>query len=190
MNKEELIEQIYYYGVHDLFSRDGTHGQGWGIEQNPPELAQFLVAMEALGVKSVLEIGTGYKGGLSRFLAQIVGWDVTTVDIRDYGHNFQGVKYHALDKLDDAIFQRGYDLLFIDGNHTYAAVKHDYEYWGQSHHIPFKVIAFHDISGLYDSEGAAQFWQELSRTKAGNLRKGFYEALAETQKAGIGWQVL
>lgn len=188
MNENELIEQIYHFGVHNLFSRDGTNGEGWGIEQNPPELAQFLVAMDALGVQSVLEIGTGYKGGLSRFLAQIVGWEVTTVDIQNYGHAFQDVKYVIMPSPDERpTFERKFDLVFIDGNHSYESASTDLK-----HYSPFaeKVIAFHDISGLYDSEGAAQLWKELAYTKAGNLRKGFFEAMVETQKAGIGWQIL
>jgi predicted O-methyltransferase YrrM len=178
----ELYALITQRGVHPEF---GAAGEGWAIEQNPHELATFLVRCQELGVQSVLEIGTGYRGGLSRFLAQDMGWDVTTVDVQNYGHAFEKVHYVILatDPLSNGIrylSQRQYDLVFIDGDHRLDKVAADY-----SHHGLFadKVIAFHDIEGLRDCEGARQFWRELS-SRPGIKARG---TLDLTAPAGIGW---
>lgn len=181
---DELKALIEHRGVHLEF---GDVGAGWGIEQNPHELATFLCRMQELGVQSVLEIGTGYRGGLSRFLAQDMGWDVTTVDIKNYGHAFEGVHYVILatDPLSNGIrylSQRKFDLVFIDGNHELSSVAADY-----SHHELFaeKVVAFHDIAGLRNCEGAKEFWYHLADVKLGF--KNCHQVYAPDHEAGIGW---
>ncbi len=167
---DELLALITQRGVHPEF---GDAGEGWGIEQNPHELATFLVQMQELGVQSVLEIGTGYKGGLSRFLAHDMGWDVTSVDINAYHHVFEGVHY-AVGK--DVTFPESFDLVFIDGDHRYDYVKYDYGFYGCG---ILKVIAFHDIAGLRDCEGVKRFWHELNANK--------HEIVATEKQSGIGW---
>jgi predicted O-methyltransferase YrrM len=188
---DELKALIEQRGVHSEF---GEPGEGWGIEQNPHELATFLVRMQEIGVQSVLEIGTGYKGGLSRFLAQDMGWDVTTVDVKNYGHVFEGVHYVILatDPLSNGIrylSQRQYDLVFIDGNHDLHSVAADY-----SHHELFatKVVAFHDIEGLRNCEGAKQFWDELTKDAhvggSPTPEPPYYRTRDYSPRiAGIGW---
>ena len=75
---------------------------------------------------------------------------------------------------------------FIDASHTYESVKADY--W---HYRRFgRIVALHDIAGLRACEGVARFWREISRTKSGRMRRGFYEVIADTdQRSGIGWEV-
>lgn len=167
---DELKSLIEKRGVHPEF---GDPGQSWGIEQNSFELATFLCRMQELGVQSVLEIGTGYKGGLSRFLAHDMGWHVTSVDINVYHHVFPGVRY-AVGK--DVTFPESFDLVFIDGDHRYEYVKYDYGFYGCG---ASKVIAFHDVAGLRDCEGVERFWHELNANKR--------EVIAPAKQSGIGW---
>lgn len=190
----ELKTLIEKRGVHEQL---GAIGEGWGIEQTPHELATFLVRMQELGVESVLEIGTGYKAGLARFLAQDMGWQVTTVDVQDYGHSFEGIEFIT----EDPIYWREYldgkpiknvriwDLLFIDGAHDYASVKYDYEIYAP---CATKAIAFHDIAGLRDCEGARNYWENLytinQLTRHINDPLTHFEVIAyDDQRAGIGW---
>lgn len=171
---DELLALIIQRGVHAEF---GDAGEGWGIEQNPHELATFLVRMQELNVTSVLEIGTGYKGGLSRFLAADMGWQVTSVDINVYHHVFPGVRY-AVGK--DVTFPESFDLVFIDGDHRYEYVKYDYGFYGCG---ASKVIAFHDILGLRNCEGVAQLWDDQLSHNPNS-----FQVTDESQRAsGIGW---
>lgn len=192
----ELKALIETCGVHEQL---GPAGKGYGIEQNPHELATFLVRMQELGVQSVLEIGTGYKAGLARFLAHRMKWQVTTLDIHNYGHPYPDIRFFIL--TDDgqtwthlegkgytrhsiASIQKysHYDLVFIDGAHDYDSVKHDYETYGG---LATKSIAFHDIAGLRDCEGAQKFWWELPFKGIG--QKNLWIIDEEPQCAGIGW---
>lgn len=186
MNYDQLKAEIERYGTHPVFGSPGELNAG--IEQNPSELAAFLVAMYELGASWMLEIGTGYKSGLSRFLATELGWDVTTVDIQNYGHAFPYIHY-IIAPDEKPTFEPGqFDVVLIDAAHDYDSVKADYLYYA-----PFasKAIAFHDIAGLRDCEGVARFWYELAYQGDESLHDGYYEAIAEgEQRGGIGWQLL
>jgi hypothetical protein len=178
----ELKALIEKRGVHAEF---GDAGEGWGIEQNPHELATFLVRMQELGVQSVLEIGTGYKGGLSRFLAADMGWDVTTVDVKNYGHVFEGVHY-IIGK--NAWFDRRFDLVFIDGDHQYQSVHHDYRFYAP---LATKAVGFHDMGGKRGCHGVLQFWLDMVIKPEGDMRSmpGYYQIWNhnDPQSAGIAY---
>jgi hypothetical protein len=173
----ELKALIEKRGVHAEF---GDVGEGWGIEQNPHELATFLVRMQELDVSSCLEIGTGYKGGLSRFLAHDMGWQVTSVDVNPYHHVFEGVHYVVSDKR--VQFNEPFDLVFVDGDHNYDSVKADYEHYQQ---FAKEVIAFHDVAGLRDCGGSNDFWLEAFNNPSNQFYA--YEVFDSKNYAGIGW---
>lgn len=177
---DELKALIEQRGVHPEF---GDAGEGWALEQNPHELATFLVRMQELGVASVLEIGTGYKGGLSRFLAQDMGWLVTSIDINAYHHAFERV--HYIVSQNRILLNEPFDLVFIDGNHQYDSVKADYEHYAK-HAI--KAIAFHDIAGLRDCAGVKRFWDQISNV-AIHLRSAYQIVDDSPRKSGIGYIV-
>lgn len=179
---KNLIAQL---GVHEQL---GPTGAGWGIEQNPEELAAFIAAMQALGVQTVLELGTGYKAGLARFMTEHLGWQVTSIDRNLPLALVPGVEFiHAttLDAFDGQLGRRRFDLVIIDADHAYEAVKADHALYDP---LAAKAVMFHDIAGLRACEGAARYWTEISRTKAGKMRKGCYEVIADgPTRAGIGW---
>lgn len=186
MNFNDLQAEIERYGVHPVFGGSGEL-DAW-IEQNPHEIATFLVAMQELGVNSILEIGTGWKGGLSRFLNAELEWGVVTVDVQDYGHAYRGVQYVIAPDEKLTFKPEYFDLVLIDANHAYESVRADWE-----HYAPFasKAIALHDIAGLRDCEGVAQFWYELAYQGDDTLHDGYYEVIAEGDtRGGIGWQLL
>lgn len=177
---EELKSLIEKRGVHDVF---GDYGEGWYIEQSPFELAHFLVAMQELGVASVLEIGTGWRAGLARFLTNDMGWRVVSMDKNQPVASVPNVQFlmgrsEILRPLFDG---QSFDLVIIDADHSYEAVKRDSEMY-----VPLadKAVMFHDIAGLRDCEGAARYWSELKSA----LPNAAYEIIAEgDMRGGIGW---
>lgn len=181
---DELKALIEKRGVHDVF---GDFGEGWFIEQNPHELATFLVVMQELGVQSVLEIGTGWRAGLARFLANEMGWKVVSMDKNQPVSPAPNVQFlmgrsEILRPLFDG---QSFDLVIIDADHSYEAVKRDCEMYAD---LVTKVVMFHDIAGLRDCEGVARYWNELKTalSKAGYAKA--HEIIAESdQRGGIGW---
>jgi hypothetical protein len=179
MEIERMANNIMVRGVHEQL---GPVGEGWGIEQNPWELAKFLV--EVIPVNNFLEIGTGYRGGLARFLASL-DIEVTTVDIREYDTQTRDsrVRYIVAEDLwePDMIF----DVVLIDSDHEYYSTKRQWEYYGSF----ANRVALHDIAGLRACEGVKRLWEAIARTpKRKQLRKRFHEIIDDSpQRAGIGW---
>lgn len=173
------IEQC---GVHPLL---GDAGEGWGVEQSPHELATFLAAVQLPPASTVLEIGTGYRAGLARFMTEMLGWQVTTIDIRTPDTPARLAR-QIIGRSDEVIDHvRGeYDLLIIDGDHHYEAVKRDFELYSPM----AGIVMFHDIEGLRDCEGVSRFWGELRSKKLADFHNARYTAIADgDQRAGIGW---
>jgi len=160
-------------------------GLGWTIGQSPHELATFLAAVWP--IETFLEIGTGPAGGLSRFLAEVLGVRVTTVDGNNYGLGVPGVRYVILPAGESLWIVEGqYDVVFLDGPHNYEGVACGYEHYRDCS----KIVAIHDIEGLRGCPGVRQFWQQVSRTKTGRMRRGFCETIdVGIGRVGIGWRV-
>lgn len=183
MNYDELRAIIERAGVHPLL---GPEGAGYGIEQNPHELATFLAALPD-DIHTVLEIGTGHKAGLARFMREVMMWRVTCVD-RNAPVNLPiGVRFFCANSADAVELVRGeYDLVIIDASHDYESASRDY-----ANYAPMgRIVMLHDIAGLRDCEGVEKFWNEIAYKKAGTLKKGYYEVKDKgPQRAGIGWVV-
>lgn len=155
--------------------------------QIPWELEKFAEKIEKLKPKAVLEIGTAY-GATLHVLAKLADPHATIISIDLPGGKFGGVVNEALTpdyrrlvqanqkltvlrcdshdpetvrKVRKALDGNQLDVLFIDGDHTYNGVKHDYELYS-----PFVkkggVIAFHDVLPSHDVDcHVDQFWNEV-----------------------------
>lgn len=117
----------------------------------------------------VVEIGI-WNGYQSAFFREIMGAEHIGIDVSDenakptiLGDSLEESTYEELTK---ALKGRRIDLLFIDGNHSYLGVKHDYEKYGA---LTQHIIVVHDINSLLvetDSEpiDVMRFWKELQET--------------------------
>jgi len=178
MNYEEIKSKIEECGTHALL---GPYGWDWGIEQNPHELAVFLSSIPE--IKTVLEVGTGYKAGLSRFFARVMGYEVTTIDVRSYPTQVRvpEVTYLVNER---PFLDARFDLIFLDASKTKEDALADWNFFGDYG----RIVAMHDIDGLRGCEGVAEAWELLSRTTTGRMRKWFHEVIEESvYSAGIGW---
>lgn len=179
MNYDELKALIESLGVHPAL---GPVGQGWGIEQNAHELATFLTKLPP--VSRVLEVGTGHNAGLARFMNRHLSWEVASVDVRNYNHADGNVQFIVTSPSKRVKFIEKFDLVIIDGDHSFANVQADHEHYGKL----APIVMFHDIAGLRECEGVEKYWKKISHTQKGNLRKHYSEAIADDDyRAGIGW---
>jgi predicted O-methyltransferase YrrM len=159
--------------------------------QNPKELRLFLDEIAARRPKTVVEIGTA-AGGVLYCLSQLSDPDalLVSIDIPEglYGDGqddeecelfstFVGARqrlefirdrsFHYSTKCDLSALLDGrkVDLLFIDGDHSYAGVKSDFEMYSEFVDRD-GLIAFHDIQMFPETWGrgfdVGIFWRELS----------------------------
>lgn len=159
--------------------------------QNYRELRRLLTRLAATPPRVVVEIGTG-SGGLFFCLAQLAAPDaeLVSIDLGGRGRSDSapldndrevfgcfarpGQRCHfirgsslalssrrALERILD---KRRIDLLFIDGNHDYGAVKSDFEMY-TSLVASEGLIAMHDINVFPETHGPGMdvgvFWNEL-----------------------------
>lgn len=133
---EEFIAKM---GSDSLEVFGGTFEGGIHIQQIPDELAPCIEAIQKLGeVKSYLEIGVA-AGGTTYVFNHYFHPEITLVD--DNKHHkaklrnaiLDGIKRRELIGKSDgedvlkAAREQTYDVIVIDGDHTYSAVKIDTE---------------------------------------------------------------
>lgn len=118
-------------------------------QQKFSELVPFLQEVVENGCKIVLEIGSA-EGGLSYIFSELftkvvaldiyhtAGYDKGNIIRFTLNSNNPGDSIKRIEELGP------YDLIFIDGNHSYETVKNDYEIYSPL--LDFGgIIAFHDI---------------------------------------------
>jgi predicted O-methyltransferase YrrM len=170
----------------DLGWRSSTVAGALGLR---PAVAQVSAAEGALlersaaGSGSVVEIGVA-EGGSAWHLRRTLDPDGTLTLIDTYppvlGMNMsQVIARRLVDSVargrvewlrmrsDEAVrgWSRPIDYLFIDGDHSYDAVRRDYEQWS-GHVVPDGTLAFHDAlteaAWMDESFGSARFVAELN----------------------------
>jgi predicted O-methyltransferase YrrM len=151
--------------------------------QNPREILALLRILKQASPQRILEIGTASGGTLFLFTriaaadAQLVSIDLPggpggggypSWKIPLYeGFPLPGQRLELIraDSHDPAVLShvaslvgdRGFDFLFIDGDHSYDGVKRDFEMYGSLVN-PTGLIAFHDIDYSRD---VRRFWDEV-----------------------------
>jgi len=163
-----------------------------GALQTVPELTWTLEQLKDHGIASVLEIGC-YQGGLTRLWCSL-GMDVTAVDLENLGglDKEPGVRFlqHRSDDpmLLDALLDATFDIVYIDGDHSYEGAKHDWETFGPMARV---AVIFHDIADpdlivpgpdwpidwRAEKGGVYRLWQEI---------RGEYTTEFPHQPNGVG----
>lgn len=184
MTYDELKALIEKRGVHPAL---GLTGEGYNIEQNPHELAVFLEDMLKRGVHKVLEIGSGYRMGLSRFLANDLGWQVVTIDRVQPDFPAANVQFlMGSSEILRPLFEGArFDLVIIDGDNTYEGVKADFLSYFL---LATKAVAICKIAGLRGCEGVKQYWDNWQDNQP--LWKTYATIDDSPQRSGVGWACL
>ncbi len=141
--------------------------------QNYDEFMAMLAKLR--GIESVLEIGSAHGHSLCLMaLAAVKGAKVCTIDQGlDWAHLEEAVKelgrlgydanaFHGDSKSPEAIAfaeEHGpFDFIFIDGDHSYAGAKADWESYGRLG----KMVGFHDI--CHPHHDVSKLWAEIKET--------------------------
>lgn len=166
-----------------------------GMHQHPEEIRQFAQWLLTRRLGNVLEIGT-LKGGTTALWHELCTGTVVSVDLpngkfggADHGYTDQraaernaaledrfprlrtiAADSHNASTLAMVADTAGhFDLLFIDGDHSYEGVKQDFEMYAPLVR-PGGVIAFHDILDTTFHHNAGcyvdRLWRELPPHKA------------------------
>ena len=160
--------------------------------QNLQEIGGLYALVAARQPRVVVEIGTAQGGTLYLWSrAAAAGATLISIDMpgemgsvrpvnrriyRRFGRQ-RGVTVHTIDadshgpqahaRLQSLLAGRPIDFLFIDGDHSYAGVKADYEGY-QRYLAPDALVALHDIK-VSSPDGwiqVARFWDELRQAVA------------------------
>ena len=163
-------------------------------QQDPREFWPLLEEVSKINPKRILEIGTNH-GGSTVFWDHLAGPGGFVVGMDNCG--FEGnimsmfnPKFCSYSPVSDlrllkrnshapetvaemsSMFPEGIDFLFIDGDHSYAGVKQDYEDYSPLVR-PGGLVAFHDTlmspeEDVLHSMGVSRLWREITdRPKKG-----------------------
>jgi cephalosporin hydroxylase len=145
--------------------------------QHPREFDALLALYMSLCPRCVLEIGSWHGGTLKQWIkraprgAMVVSIDLGTSNPEQW-HTWArdaGIRLFCLagrsqepDIIDEARRLGPYDFAFIDGDHTYEAVKADFENY-RTMMAPGGVMAFHDILAheRYPDNQVRRVWDEI-----------------------------
>ena len=141
------------------------------VLQNREELIALCEWIDSHGIRSYLEIGV-WTGRLLTTLHRLFKFDfLAACDILEAFEKFGlevSLPAHTDLFVGDSCSD-GYvewrrnlgpiDLVFIDGDHSYEAVKRDF---ALNRELPHRYLAFHDITGRDPwTTGVGRFWKEL-----------------------------
>lgn len=157
------------------------NGGGLLIWQYPNQFSKYLVSLIKYNIKSYIEIGCRWGGTfvltteyLKRFndMEKSVAVDIFDSPVSNYCSLSTETKFMKCNsqslEFKNYMNNNNFDLIFIDGDHSYNGVKSDYEISKNSG----KIFVFHDIAS-YVCPGVVQFWNDLKTNEGGNYE--FYE---------------
>jgi|CXWL01.1.fsa_nt_gi predicted O-methyltransferase YrrM len=162
-------------------------GDEFGITQVPSEIAALIAEVERTNPRTVVEVGT-HKGGNSFLFCHALSTPKVLIGVDLCVQNAAKLKFfrrpgqsytplhgdsqtpEMRDRVARKLAGRPVDFLFIDGDHSYAGARRDFELYSPLVRVG-GLIAFHDIipdhrtrygkeTGCYAGE-VYQLWAEL-----------------------------
>jgi cephalosporin hydroxylase len=180
---EQLIVKLGFNTeiLHEQPEIVKQNGGGLKIWQYPNQFSKYLLLLQKQNITSYIEIGCRWGGTfvltceyLKKFnnLSKSVAVDVINSPVNVYcslNNNALFLQTNSRsDTFKEYIKNNTFDLIFIDGDHSYDGVKNDYEISKNSG----KIFVFHDI--VSDAcPGVVKFWNELKINENDNFN--FFE---------------
>lgn len=147
----------------------------YGPIQCPSEFVDYLMFAGRDRPTSIVEVGVAT--GCSSYFAAAYFYRLNSassylmIDIHDDTINYDYDYFKSILPLVKAMpltssefIGKAFDVVFIDGDHTYKGLIRDYQSLGQR----AKLCAFHDIKAIYfnnEQGGIVRFWNELKQAK-------------------------
>ncbi|MEL7090187.1 MAG: class I SAM-dependent methyltransferase [Pseudomonadota bacterium] len=184
LSRPLLLERLRQLGLsHNNWGGLAAY-QDWynvslaGCMQVPTELVDFLLYAAKTQPKSMIEVGV-FTGGTALFAAAFFkavfkDFDYVCLDIKDQllilpeTEKRLGLR-KAFGKTSDDFAGQSFDVVFIDGDHSFKWAKRDYLNLGRH---AAKICAFHDINAkeyLPQGGGVYTFWRHLRSTAARDM---------------------
>lgn len=149
------------------------NGGGLLIWQYPNQFSKYLCLLSEHKINSYIEIGCRWGGTfvltneyLKMFnnLNKSVAIDIIDSPVADYcitNNETEFIKINSQSNdFRNYMNNNNFDLIFIDGDHSYIGVKNDYEVTKNFG----KIFVFHDIVNDM-CPGVVQFWNELKNNE-------------------------
>jgi cephalosporin hydroxylase len=146
-----------------------NNGGGLFIWQYPNQFSKYLLLLQKLNISSYIEIGCRWGGTfvltteyLKMFnkMDRSVAVDIISSPVKTYCSMSNETSFMKMNSMGQEfknyMKENKFDLIFIDGDHSYEAVKNDYETCKDSG----KIYVFHDIVNDV-CPGVVRFWNEL-----------------------------
>lgn len=157
------------------------NGGGLLIWQYPNQFSKYLCLLSKYHIKSYIEIGCRWGGTfvltneyLKKFndINKSVAVDIITSPVETYCNlhtecEFLQLNSHSTE-FKEYLQDKMFDLIFIDGDHSYEGVKNDFEILKTQGNI----YVFHDIVNDV-CPGVVKFWRELKSEE--NDKYDFFE---------------
>lgn len=173
---EDVLRYIYSCGSDNVTVFGGLYEGGYHIQQVPEELAHAIVVISRYRTKTYLEIGAAAGGTARVFWDFGIARDIFIIDdnrhpkafvrkiILPMAHEWIGNSqsiacYKQLEQWDTR-----FDLVFVDADHSYDAVRHDCEMVLQFMSSP-SILMLHDT--IY-CDGPKRMRDEIN---AGRIKK-------------------
>jgi cephalosporin hydroxylase len=150
------------------------NGGGLLIWQYPNQFSKYLCLLSQQKIQSYIEIGCRWGGTfvltneyLKKFntVNKSIAIDIIDSPVLNYcilNNETQFIKLNSQSQeFKNYISNHHFDLIFIDGDHSYDGVKNDYEISKNSG----KIFVFHDIVNSV-CPGVVYFWNELKNNEA------------------------
>jgi hypothetical protein len=192
--KKFLIKDVQKIGLF-IDNRGNLYGEKYkeylntktGVWQHPEELVDFCLFLDGYDINSFLNIGT-YNGLTFNFISNYLNKnkEVSCTTIDPINHNpVKDFRFTYLDATSQDFKGKKFDLVFIDGDHSYDSIRQDYLNVG----LYAKLCALHDIRDEYCEKlngGPMRLWKEI---KDASSLEFFAEDKPRPYTMGIGVKI-
>lgn len=172
---------------------------GLRVWQYPNQFSKYLLLISSLDIRSYIEIGCRWGGTFvltTEYLTKLhpltksVATDIIDSPVKEYCAQTSNCQFLRMDSHSEEfktfMAENSFDLVFIDGDHSYEGVKQDF--WISKN--SGRAFVFHDIVNS-ECPGVIRFWNELKEQEDDTytfyeFNDQYEEVLERTGRAFLG----